>query len=80
MNNSSLTWFMPTSPCGSAEFYREFSNFYKTGYLHVGLGWEGLAAWIRRLGSFPQLWKMVRSALVMGDETYYLAGHKENWK
>jgi len=63
-----------------AEFYREFSNLYKTGYLHVGLGWEGLAAWMRRLGSFPQLWKMVRSALVMGDEAYYLAGHKENWR
>jgi radical SAM superfamily enzyme YgiQ (UPF0313 family) len=61
-----------------AEFYREFSKLYKTGYLHLGLGWEGLAAWIRRLGSFPQLWKMVRSALVMGDETYYLAGHTKN--
>jgi len=32
----------------------------------------------RRLGSFLQLWKMARSALVMGDETYYLAGHTKN--
>jgi radical SAM superfamily enzyme YgiQ (UPF0313 family) len=60
-----------------AEFYREFCELYKIGYLHAGLGWEGLAAWIRRLSSFPQLCKMVRSALVMGNETYYLAGHKE---
>ena len=29
----------------------------------------------RRLGSFPQLWKMARSAWIMGYEAYYLAGH-----
>jgi len=58
-----------------AEFYREFCELYKIGYLHMGLGWEGLSALIRRLGSFPQLWKMARSAWIMGDEAYYLAGH-----
>ena len=60
------------------DFYREFSNLYKIGYLHAGLGWESFIALIRlarRLGSFPQLWKMARSAWIMGDEAYYLAGH-----
>ncbi len=63
-----------------SDFYREFPNLYKIGYFHMRLGWEGLAAWIRRLGSFPQLWKMAKSASVMANETYYLAGHKELWR
>lgn len=62
------------------EFYREFCELYKIGYLHIGLGWEGLSALIRRFGSFPQFWKMTRSALVMGDEAYYLSGHKGNFR
>jgi len=62
------------------DFYREFSNLYKLGYFHMGLGWEGLAAWVQRLGSFLHLWKIAKSAWVMANETYYLAGHKENWR
>jgi radical SAM superfamily enzyme YgiQ (UPF0313 family) len=63
-----------------AEFYREFCELYKIGYLHMGLGWEGLSALIRRLGSFPQVLKLMHSAWVMGDEAYYLAGHKESFR
>lgn len=60
-----------------ADFYREFCELYKIGYVHAGLGWESLAAMIRHLGSFPHLLKLMRSAWVMGDEAYYLAGHKD---
>ncbi len=61
-----------------AEFYREFSKLYKIGYLNIGLGWDGLKAWMRKIDSFHQLWKVMRTAMVMGDGTYYLTGHKEN--
>jgi radical SAM superfamily enzyme YgiQ (UPF0313 family) len=58
------------------DFYREFSDLYKSGYLYRGLGWKAFAFWVRKLISFLHLLRMIRSFWVMGNVSYYLSGHK----
>jgi hypothetical protein len=58
------------------DFYQEFSDLYKSGYLYRGLGWKAFAFWVRKLISFLHLLRMIRSFWVMGNVSYYLSGHK----
>ncbi|MGQ9694008.1 MAG: hypothetical protein ACUVWV_04605 [Thermodesulfobacteriota bacterium] len=58
------------------DFYGGLCDLYKIVYLHMSWGWEGISTLIRRWSSFAQLVKMIYSAWVMGNEDYYLPGHK----
>ena len=58
------------------DFYREFSDLYKSAYLYRGLGWKAFAFWVRKLISFLHLLRLIRSFWVMGNVEYYLSGHK----
>ncbi len=67
---------LPTK-LGLRDFYKEFSGLYRTGYLHWGgIVWDFFLLWARRLASFYQILKMLRSVWVMGHAKYYLSGHK----
>jgi radical SAM superfamily enzyme YgiQ (UPF0313 family) len=58
------------------DFYHEFCDLYRTGYPHMRLGWDGLAAWVRRLDLFPHFFMVMRSAGAMGNEDFFLSGHQ----
>lgn len=59
------------------DFYSEFSDLYRTGYLRGGkIVWDFFSFLVRRLVSLYELLKMLRSAWAMGNAKYYLSGHK----
>jgi radical SAM superfamily enzyme YgiQ (UPF0313 family) len=59
-----------------ADFYREFTELYKTGYAWSQIGWEGAAAILRHTFTFSHLMSMKRAAWDSVDPTNYLAGHE----
>jgi radical SAM superfamily enzyme YgiQ (UPF0313 family) len=59
-----------------ADFYREFTELYKTGYAWSQIGWEGAAAILRNAFSISHLISMKRAAWDSVEPLNYLAGHK----
>lgn len=59
-----------------ADFYREFTELYKTGYAWSQIGWEGAAAILRHTFTISHLMSMKRAAWDSVDPTNYLAGHE----
>jgi radical SAM superfamily enzyme YgiQ (UPF0313 family) len=59
-----------------ADFYREFTDLYKTGYAWSQIGWEGAAAILRHTFSISHLISMKHAAWASVDPTNYLAGHE----
>ena len=59
-----------------ADFYREFTDLYKTGYAWSQIGWEGAAAILRHTFSISHLISMKQAAWASVDPTNYLAGHE----
>jgi len=57
------------------DFYREFTELYKTGYAWSQIGWEGAAAILRNAFAVSHLVLMLRSALDSVNPQNYLAGH-----
>jgi len=60
-----------------ADFYREFTELYKTGYAWSQIGWEGAAAILRNAFSISHLISMKRAAWDSVNPTNYLAGHDQ---
>jgi hopanoid C-3 methylase len=60
-----------------ADFYREFTELYKTGYAWSQIGWEGAAAILRHTFSVSHLISMKRAAWDSVDPLNYLAGHQD---
>jgi radical SAM superfamily enzyme YgiQ (UPF0313 family) len=59
-----------------ADFYREFTELYKTGYAWSQIGWEGAAAILRHTFSISHLVSMKRAAWDSVNPMNYLAGHE----
>ncbi len=59
-----------------ADFYREFTELYKTGYAWSQIGWEGVAAILRHTFSISHLISMKRAAWDSVEPLNYLAGHE----
>jgi radical SAM superfamily enzyme YgiQ (UPF0313 family) len=59
-----------------ADFYREFTDLYKTGYAWSQIGWEGAAAILRHTFSISHLISMKRAAWASVEPLNYLAGHE----
>jgi radical SAM superfamily enzyme YgiQ (UPF0313 family) len=59
-----------------ADFYREFTELYKTGYAWSQIGWEGAAAILRNAFSISHLVAMKRAAWASVEPLNYLAGHE----
>ncbi|MBP1714734.1 MAG: hypothetical protein H6Q42_2937, partial [Deltaproteobacteria bacterium] len=58
------------------DFYREFSELYKTGYAWSQIGVEGAFAVLRNVFSLSHLVSMKRAAWASVEPSNYLAGHK----
>lgn len=61
-----------------ADFYREFTELYKTGYAWSQIGWEGVAAIMRNAFSISHLVSMKRAAWDSVEPMNYLAGHERS--
>jgi radical SAM superfamily enzyme YgiQ (UPF0313 family) len=59
-----------------ADFYREFTELYKTGYAWSQIGWEGAAAILRHTFTISHLISMKRAAWDSVNPINYLAGHE----
>ena len=59
-----------------ADFYREFTELYKTGYAWSQIGWEGAAALLRHTFTLSHLISMKRAAWDSVDPANYMAGHE----
>jgi radical SAM superfamily enzyme YgiQ (UPF0313 family) len=59
-----------------ADFYREFTELYKTGYAWSQIGWEGAAAILRHTFTLSHLVSMKRAAWDSVNPMNYLAGHE----
>ena len=59
-----------------ADFYREFTELYKTGYAWSQIGWEGARAIMRNAFSISHLVSMKRAAWASVEPMNYLAGHE----
>jgi len=59
-----------------ADFYREFTELYKTGYAWSQIGWEGARAVLRNAFSISHLVAMKRAAWASVEPLNYLAGHE----
>lgn len=59
-----------------ADFYREFTELYKTGYAWSRIGWEGIKAIFCNAFSLSHLISMKRAAWASVDPMNYLAGHE----
>ena len=59
-----------------ADFYREFTDLYKTGYAWSQIGWEGAPAILRHTFSISHLISMKRAAWDSVNPSNYLAGHE----
>jgi hopanoid C-3 methylase len=59
-----------------ADFYREFTDLYKTGYAWSQIGWEGAAAILRHTFSISHLISMKQAAWDSVNPSNYLAGHE----
>ena len=59
-----------------ADFYREFTELYKTGYAWSQIGWEGAAALLRHTFTISHLISMKRAAWDSVDPANYMAGHE----
>jgi hopanoid C-3 methylase len=57
------------------DFYREFTELYKTGYAWSQIGWEGVAAIMRHSFSISHLISMKRAAWDSVEPMNYLLGH-----
>ncbi len=58
------------------DFYREFTELYKTGYAWSQIGWEGLRAILCNAFSLSHLISMKKAAWASVDPLNYLAGHE----
>lgn len=58
------------------DFYREFTELYKTGYAWSQIGWEGIRAILRHTFSISHLMAMKKAAWASVDPMNYLAGHE----
>jgi radical SAM superfamily enzyme YgiQ (UPF0313 family) len=59
------------------DFYREFTELYKTGYAWSQIGWEGAYAVLRKPFSISHLVSMKRAAWASVEPLNYLAGHEK---
>ncbi len=62
------------------DFYREFTELYKTGYAWSQIGVEGARAILRATFSISHLVSMKRAAWASVEPLNYLAGHERNFK
>ncbi|MBP1717237.1 MAG: hypothetical protein H6Q43_675, partial [Deltaproteobacteria bacterium] len=58
------------------DFYREFTELYKTGYAWSQIGVEGALAILRAAFSISHLVSMKRAAWASVEPLNYLAGHE----
>lgn len=58
------------------DFYREFTELYKTGYAWSQIGWEGLQAILCNAFSLSHLISMKKAAWASVNPLNYLAGHE----
>ncbi len=59
-----------------ADFYREFTELYKTGYAWSQIGWEGARAVLGNAFTISHLISMKRAAWASVEPLNYLAGHE----